>query len=272
MRLMRIVRLALPDGSHTWAKETEDGLWLKLEGDLFSDPVLTETVLPQGRLLAPLQPPLIIGIAQNYLAHARELGGEPPKQPVFFMKTPTSLQDPGGPIEIPRTLRSDKVDYEAELAIVIGKDCRNATRENALEYVLGYTVANDVSARDWQKEWGGGQFCRGKTFDTFCPLGPAIVTVDELGSADDLRIYSTVNGEARQDSTTSDMIFDVPTLIAFVSGSTTLPAGTVILTGTPSGVGAGFKPPRFLYPGDEVVVGIEQIGELRNPVGEEATL
>ena len=138
-----------------------------------------------------------------------------------------------------------------------------------MDYVLGYTCGNDVSARDWQKKWGGSQWCRGKTFDTFCPLGPALVTTDEILDPGKLWIKTTLNGEVMQESTTADMIFDVATLVAFLSGSTTLLPGTVILTGTPSGVGAGRKPPRYMKAGDKVTVAIEGIGELVNPVVEE---
>ena len=167
---------------------------------------------------------------------------------------------------LPRALRSDEVDYECELAVVIGRRCRNVSREQALDYVLGYTCGNDVSARDWQMQWGGGQWCRGKTFDTFCPLGPALVTADEVPDPNALRIKTVVNGETLQDWNTNDMIFDVPELIAFLSGSSTLEPGTVIMTGTPHGVGAARTPPRFLQPGDTVTVEIEKIGALTNPV------
>jgi len=143
---------------------------------------------------------------------------------------------------IPRKLVSTQVDFEGELAIVIGKECRNATRENALSHVLGYTVANDVSARDWQKDRGGSQWCRGKSFDTFCPLGPWIVTADEITDPNSLGITTRVDGEILQNSSTADMIFDVPALLEFLSGDTTLPVGTVILTGTPEGVGVGRTP------------------------------
>ena len=182
------------------------------------------------------------------------------------MKMPSSVQRPGGPIVLPRALRSDEVDYECELAVVIGRRCRNVARERALDYVLGYTCGNDVSARDWQMQWGGGQWCRGKTFATFCPLGPALVTADEIPDPNALRIRTVVNGETLQDWNTSDMIFDVRELIAFLSGSSTLEPGTVIMTGTPHGVGAARTPPRFLQPGDTVTVEIEKIGALTNPV------
>jgi 2-keto-4-pentenoate hydratase/2-oxohepta-3-ene-1,7-dioic acid hydratase in catechol pathway len=158
------------------------------------------------------------------------------------------------------------VDYEGELAVVIGKKCRNVSRDEALEFVLGYTCANDVSARDWQIEWGGSQWCRAKSFDTFCPLGPYLVTADEIPNPNALSIRTTLNGATVQDWRTDDMIFDVPSLIEFLSGSTTLLPGTVILTGTPQGVGMARKPPLWLTEGDLVEISIEGIGTLSNPV------
>ncbi|MFW6169027.1 MAG: fumarylacetoacetate hydrolase family protein, partial [Planctomycetota bacterium] len=158
---------------------------------------------------------------------------------------------------------------EAELAVVIRKACKNVDRRNAFEYVLGYTCANDVSARDWQTKWGGSQWCRGKTFDTFCPLGPCLVTPDEIPNPNSLAIKAVLNGQTMQECNTSDMIFDVPELIEFLSGSTTLQPGTVILTGTPHGVGFARQPPRLLQPGDSITVEIEGIGQLTNPVESE---
>jgi len=208
-------------------------------------------------------------VGHNYRAHALESGAEIPKHPMIFMKAPTTVQNPGDPIVIPRFLRSDKVDFEGELGVVIGRPCKNVSPEEALSYVLGFVAANDVSARDWQKEKGGGQFCRGKSFDTFCPVGPCLVTIDELPDPSNLTLRTYVNEDKMQDSSTSDMIFDVPKLISFLSGSTTLLPGTLILTGTPSGVGEARDPKRFLVPGDEVTVEIEGIGLLTNPVVEE---
>jgi len=189
-----------------------------------------------------------------------------PKEPVVFLKPPSALQHPGGPVEIPTHLASAEVDYEIELAVVIGREGKNIPVESALDYVLGYTCANDVSARDWQIKRGSGQWCRGKMFDTFLPLGPCLVTADEIPDPQKLKLRSRVNGEVRQDWTTHDMIFDVATIISFLSGSTTLQPGTVILTGTPHGVGMGFKPPRWLQPGDTVEVEVDGIGTLTNPV------
>lgn len=266
---MKIIRTLGKDGNPIWVQPDtlEEGFLIK--GDLFEQFSVSTERVPIGRLLAPIEPTAIIAIAQNYRAHALEMGGSLPERPVFFIKLPNALLAPEQPIQLPRHLRSDKVDYEAELAVIIGKPLRNASEEEAMQAVLGYSLANDVSARDWQKEWGGGQFCRGKSFDTFCPLGPALVTPEDIPDPANLRIRCLLNGEVVQDSSTSDLVFSVPQLLSFLSGSTTLPAGTVVLTGTPSGVGAARKPPRFLLPGDTVCVELEQIGQLRNPVIEE---
>jgi 2-keto-4-pentenoate hydratase/2-oxohepta-3-ene-1,7-dioic acid hydratase in catechol pathway len=207
---------------------------------------------------------LCIGL--NYRHHAAESNAKIPQFPILFMKGAGTVQNPGDPIELPTRLRSDKVDYECELAVVIGKACKNVSKEDALDYVLGYTCANDVSARDWQIEWGGGQWSRGKAFDTFMPLGPCLVTPETIPNPAGLRIRTILNGETMQDWKTDDLIFDIPTLISFLSGSTTLEAGTVISTGTPHGVGMARKPPVWLKAGDEVTVEIEKIGKLTNPV------
>ena len=222
------------------------------------------------QILTPIDFRCIYCVGLNYKAHAEESGSELPKHPMIFMKAPTAAQNPGSPIVLPRFLKSEKVDFEGELGVVIGQPCKNVSREEALSHVLGYVCANDVSARDWQKEKGGGQFCRGKTFDTFCPAGPCLVTTDEIPDPSKLTLRTSINGELMQESRTDDLIFDVPTLIEFLSGSTTLLPGTLILTGTPSGVGAARNPPRFLKAGDQVTVKIDGIGELINPVVEEA--
>jgi 2-keto-4-pentenoate hydratase/2-oxohepta-3-ene-1,7-dioic acid hydratase in catechol pathway len=202
----------------------------------------------------------------NYRKHAAESKAPIPEHPVLFMKSISSVQNPGDDIVLPRHLKSQEVDYECELAVVIGKACKNVSRANALDYVLGYTCANDVSARDWQLKFGGGQWCRGKTFDTFAPLGPCLVLKDEIPDPNKLRIQTVLNGSVMQDWNTDDMIFDVPALIEFLSGDTTLLPGTVILTGTPHGIGAARKPPVFLKDGDVVTIEIEKIGSLTNPV------
>lgn len=265
---MKIARLECPDGSLVLAARHEDRL-TRLDGDLFAGLTDTgETV--EGRLLAPLIPVDILCIGLNYRKHAAEGGSPPPDNPILFMKTVSAVQDPHGPIQLPTHLKSDKVDYECELAVVIGKECYNVSKDEALDYVLGYTCANDVSARDWQKNGGGGQWCRGKTFNTFCPLGPVLVTADEIPDPNALSIRTVLNGNTMQDWNTDDMIFDVPTLIAFLSASTRLLPGTVILTGTPHGVGFAQDPPVFLKDGDTVSIEIEGIGTLTNPVVDEA--
>ena len=264
---MRIVRLLI-DGRPTLACEQADGGFTALDGQLFSE--LRDTGRRvDGPLLAPLDPAVVFCVGLNYRRHAEETKAEIPKYPVLFMKSPASLQHPGQPIMLPRALRSDKVDYECELAVVIGRAAKNVSRAEAMDYVFGYTCANDISARDWQKDGGGGQWCRGKTFDTFLPLGPALVTADEIPNPNALRIATRVNGETLQDWSTDDMIFDIPALIEFLSASTTLPAGAVIITGTPHGVGMARTPQRWLQPGDVTEVEIERIGVLRNPVIEE---
>ncbi len=266
---MKIIRYKSSAGETGYAQQHADGTATKLRGELFAGFTATSEKAEVARLLAPLEPRAILCIGLNYRQHAAETNAPLPQFPVLFVKNPASVQNPGDPIELPRTLRSDRVDYECELAVVIGRACRNVTRADALGYVLGYTCANDVSARDWQKEGGGTQWCRGKSFDTFAPLGPCLVTSDELTNPNALGIRTIVSGETLQDCSTSDMIFDVATIIEFLSASTTLLPGTVILTGTPHGVGMARTPARFLQPGDSVTIEIEGIGALTNPVIEE---
>lgn len=266
---MKITRFEDPLGHISYGCLHPDGSTTLLDGDPLHSPADTGMPANVAKLLAPIEPVDILCIGLNYAKHAEE-GGKPcPEHPVLFMKTSSAVQNPGDPVVLPRTLRSDRVDYECELVVVIGRDCKNATEEDALGYVAGYTCGNDISARDWQSMWGGGQFCRGKTFDTFAPMGPCLVTPDELTDPNNLAIKTTLNDQVMQDWTTADMIFSVPKLIAFLSGSTTLRAGTVIFTGTPHGVGFARKPPVWLQPGDTVSVEIEGIGVLTNPVVEE---
>ncbi|MEQ8849557.1 fumarylacetoacetate hydrolase family protein [Botrimarina sp.] len=270
MRIVRYRPVGQPSAAPQHGVLHADGRVTRAEGDPLGGAVAdTGEAADVGELLAPVEPAAILCIGLNYAEHAAEGGRPAPDRPVVFMKTPAAVQRPGGPIVLPRRLRSDSVDYEGELAVVIGRECLNAPREAALDYVAGYACGNDVSARDWQRGGGGGQWCRGKTFATFAPLGPCLVTPDELGDPGDLRIRTTVSGDVLQDSTTADMIFDVPTLIEFLSASTRLAPGTVILTGTPPGVGFARTPPRWLAPGDLVTVEIDRIGALTNPVVEE---
>ena len=266
---MRIFRYLDQSGKMGFGRFDKDGntflILQKGDGDFEA----TDQRITPFQFLTPIDFRCIYAVGLNYRAHAEETGLDIPKYPMVFMKAPTATQNPGDPIVLPRYLRSDKVDFEGELGVVVGQPCKNVKPEEALSYVLGYVCANDVSARDWQKEKGGGQFCRGKTFDTFCPVGPCLATADEIPDPSKLTIRSFVNDEKMQESGTDDMIFDVPTLISFLSGSTTLLPGTLILTGTPSGVGEARDPKRYLVPGDEVTVEIEGVGILTNPVVEE---
>jgi 2-keto-4-pentenoate hydratase/2-oxohepta-3-ene-1,7-dioic acid hydratase in catechol pathway len=262
---MKIIRHLSASGP-AYAVLQSDGTARAATGSLFEGMQITAEVVTPGPLLAPLEPTNILGIGLNYRKHAEELGRDVLKHPLLFLKNLSAVQHPGGAVELPRTLASEAVDYEGELAVIIGKSCKNATRANALDYVFGYTIANDISARDWQFKLGGGQFCQGKSFDTFCPLGPFLLTKDELPDPATLRVRTTVNGELRQDGHTRDMLFDVPALIEFLSASKTLMPGTVILTGTPDGVGHSLKPPVYLKAGDIISVEIERLGVLTNTV------
>jgi 2-keto-4-pentenoate hydratase/2-oxohepta-3-ene-1,7-dioic acid hydratase in catechol pathway len=206
-------------------------------------------------------PSKIVAIGLNYADHAAEGGLNPPAAPLIFAKFPSTIIGPDDVISWDRGL-TDKVDYEAELGVVIGKQARNVSAADALDYVFGYTCINDVSARDLQ--FGDGQWIRGKSLDTFCPVGPCVVTADEIPDPQTLKIECLVNGEALQSSTTANMYFDVRTIIAHCSRAFTLEPGDLIATGTPSGVGTYKKPPRFLRDGDEVIIRIEKIGDLRN--------
>ena len=266
---MKIVRYLNDQDESQFGSLKDDGSINHIEGCIFSNYKEINETVTFKKILTPIEPSAILCIGLNYRKHAEEGGAEIPQHPVLFMKMPSTAQNPGDPILLPRKLKSESVDYECELAIVIGRDCKNTSRENALEYVLGYTCANDVSARDWQKNGGGGQWCRGKTFDTFCPLGPSLVTRDEIPNPNNLNIKTILNKEIMQNWNTNDMIFDVPTLIEFLSGSTKLIAGTVILTGTPHGVGFARNPPVLLKDGDEISIEIEGIGTLTNPVQNE---
>jgi 2-keto-4-pentenoate hydratase/2-oxohepta-3-ene-1,7-dioic acid hydratase in catechol pathway len=262
---MRILRFEAAGASHLgW--EIDERKALRLEGDLLTGYRVTDERLVVDRRLAPIVPLDILCIGLNYRAHAEETGAKIPENPVLFIKAGNTLNHPEA--AIPLTPHSAQVDYEGELVVVMGRDARDVPRDRALEHVLGYTCGNDVSARDWQRDkaLGGGQFCRGKSFDGAAPIGPVLVTADEIPNPNALRLRTILNGQVMQDSSTADMIFDVPTLISNLSRTMTLRAGSVIFTGTPSGVGFTRQPPVFLKDGDEVVVEIEGIGRLRNRV------
>lgn len=262
---MKIIRYEDPSGKIHLAAENS-GSYLRIEGRLFGKYKVTRQKARVKRILAPVIPPMIWCVGQNYRQHAKEVGMGIPEYPVVFAKGVNSVQHPGEPIVLPKGADSSEIDYEAELVVIIGKKCKDVPKEKALDYVAGYTCGNDVSSRDWQLKKGGTQWCRGKSFDTFAPLGPCLVTTDSIGNPGALRIKATVNGSTVQDANTNDLIRDIPTLIEFISQSTTLLPGTAIFTGTPQGVGMARKPPLWLKHGDEVSVAIENIGTLTNPV------
>jgi 2-keto-4-pentenoate hydratase/2-oxohepta-3-ene-1,7-dioic acid hydratase in catechol pathway len=264
---MRIIRFVDSKGSIQFARETGPQQAERLSGDLYRGLQPTGEQVSIVRALAPLEPVNIFCIGLNYREHAAETGAELPRNPVIFMKPTSSLCHPGQQILLPACSRQGpEVDYEAELAVVIGRAARNVPTSSALDYVLGYTCANDVSARKWQKHGGGGQWTRGKSFDRFCPLGPVLVTADEIPDPQDLGVRALLNGRLMQDGHTADMIFPVAELIHRLSQDTTLLPGTVILTGTPSGVGFTRKPPVFLAANDRIRIEIDGIGGLENPV------
>jgi 2-keto-4-pentenoate hydratase/2-oxohepta-3-ene-1,7-dioic acid hydratase in catechol pathway len=263
---MKLIRYEDHSGQIRYAAEQAGGSYLRVEGDPFRNQSITREPAKIRKILAPITPVMFWCIGQNYRRHADEVGMSSGDFPVVFTKGVNSLQNPGDPIRLPQRAGSDEVDYEAELVVIIGKECRDVSRDSALEYVAGYTCGNDVSARDWQLKKGGSQWCRGKSFDTFAPLGPCLVTPEDIPNPNGLRIQTTLNGRVLQDASTSDMIRDVPTLIEFLSQSTTLLPGTAIFTGTPHGVGMAQNPPIWLKDGDEVSITIEKIGTLTNPV------
>lgn len=223
--------------------------------------------LATTRLLAPVpRPPSFLGIARNYQAHVEELGQDRPASQTWFAKQPTCVVGPGDAIEVPRA--SPTVDYEGELGMVIGTRCRHVPAEHALEVVAGFVVVNDVSVREWQ--WRAPTMMLGKSFDTHGPTGPWITTTDETPDPQCLSVRTWVNGELRQDGSTADMIFTCAEMIEFLSTAFTLVPGMVLTTGTPAGVAAGEASPRWLRAGDTVTVSVEGMGELSNPVVDEA--
>ncbi|CAK4818536.1 unnamed protein product [Aphanomyces euteiches] len=234
--------------------------------DIFGSRVLTSQFAEVRRILAPFVPSQIIGIGLNYRNHAKETNMPIPNHPVVFFKSLNSVADPETSIALPKR-EGSYVDYECELAVVLKAPCKGVSVADAFKYVAGYTCANDVSARRWQgNPMGGGQWCRAKSFDTFCPLGPVLVTPEVIHDPQNLQIETYLNDVRVQSSNTKDMIFSVAELISQLSQDTTLPAGTVILTGTPEGVGYTRKPPLYLKPGDKVEIRIEHIGSLVNYV------
>lgn len=258
---MRIARFSVDDEPKYGIVESDDpqglvGTVAVLDSDPLYRPVQftgEQLQLADVRLLAPVIPrSKVVGVGRNYRAHAEELGNEVPPQPLVFLKPNTSVIGPSDGIVYPE--HTNELHFEAELAVVIGRICRDLPRERADEVIFGYTVANDVTARDLQQS--DGQWARAKGYDTFCPLGPWITT--EL-DVTDLRVSATVNGEPKQDGRTSEFVFDIPDLLAYITSFTTLLPGDVVLTGTPAGVGP-------MLPGDEVAVSVEGIGTLTNKV------
>lgn len=260
---MRVMRFVDEEGGVLLGTDLDsNGTVEVLVGDLFGELIPSGERTRMRRLLAPVVPPNIFGIGLNYREQVRLSGAEVPSSPMVFMKPTTALTDPGQPIRLPGLCERPEVDYECELAVIIGRTAKDVPVESALRYVLGYTAANDVSARQWQKTSGA----RGKSFDRFCPLGPALVTADEIPDPQALGLSTSLNGKLMQQSNTADMVFGVAELISFLSRDTTLLPGTLILTGTPPGTGFSREPPVFLTSGDEVAVEVEKIGRLTNPV------
>eukprot|EP00931_Biecheleriopsis_adriatica_P087924 TRINITY_DN62326_c0_g1_i1.p1 TRINITY_DN62326_c0_g1~~TRINITY_DN62326_c0_g1_i1.p1 ORF type:complete len:329 (-),score=65.64 TRINITY_DN62326_c0_g1_i1:82-1038(-) len=278
-----LVRFLAPDGQEHWGSLLEPGQGAR-RARLFkgvpspSSTALSEEEAEIASVLAPLPvdpSPAVIIMGLNYRSHAAETGSELPRFPVFAFKNPASVIGPDVPISIPKVAREKpEVDFEAELAIVLGRKVRDASPEEGLSAVLGVTGSNDVSARRWQGKKGGGQWSRAKSFDTFCPLGPSLLPLyGPKGVAEalapggsGLRVCSWVNGKAMQDGNTSDMEFGIAAVVSYLSQGTTLLPGTVILTGTPPGVGYVRKPPVYLAPGDLVEVELGGAGKLSNPV------
>ena len=262
---MKLVRFKDKSGKISNGVIEKDTI-VAVEGDFLGDwkPTKTKVSLSEVKLLAPIIPTNLLAVGRNYKAHAEEGNDELPKSPALFIKAVTTVTDPDAPIVVPK-MAPDEVDYEAELAVVIKKAARNVSEKDAGKYVLGYTCANDVSARDCQRN--DVQWARGKSFDTFAPLGPCIET--EL-DPNNCNIACRVNGKTMQNANTSLLIFKIDYLISYLSQCMTLIPGTVLLTGTPAGCGFAQKPPVWLRAGDTVEVEIEGIGLLKNPVVNEA--
>ncbi len=251
----------LPDGdAMAEARELADRAVAEAEfAETFCRP------LQEVRIMAPIvRPGKVICLGLNYRDHAVESGHAVPSEPVVFSKLTTSVIGPDQPIRIPQA--SDQIDYEVELAVVVGRRAKGLSATDAMSCVAGYTVLTDVSARDYQREKPGGQWTLAKSFDTFCPIGPGLVTPDEVSDPHRLRIECAVNGELLQSSNTAQMIFSVPEIIEYINRVVTLEPGDVVATGTPAGVGFARRPPRFLHAGDVVECTVQDVGTLVNPV------
>lgn len=258
----------LPHGTTDVSKALKAKL---IEGDIFNaNHNVTENAIDIRKLLSPLAMEDIRTVrclGLNYAQHAKESNMPIPKFPVVFYKPVTSIAGPFDPIPVHSVVQSDPgLDYECELVAIIGKEARDVSEDKALEYVLGYTVGNDVSHRDWQLKKGGGQWSLGKGFDGWAPMGPAIISPKLIKDPQNLRISTKVNGKTMQDSSTADMIFSVAKTIAFLSQGTTLVPGDILFTGTPQGVGMGKYPQQWLNDGDTVEIGLEGVGSIKNKV------
>jgi acylpyruvate hydrolase len=277
--MTRLVTLALADGSTVAVRRDGEALhaFRDLVGERYGDvgallrggleTASIEEGVVEGSVVRPvLEPGAVACVGINYGAHIAEMRRETPTSPTYFSKLPRALTDPGVPVILPR--ESPKVDYEGEVAAVIGRRGRRITRESALDHVAGLTLVNDVSMRDFQNR--SLQWFAGKSWQACTPVGPEVVTLDELGDLGDLGLTTTVNGEVRQRAVLGDLIFDIPALVADLSQIVELEPGDLIVTGTPGGVGHAMEPPRYLQPGDVVEVSLDGLGTLRTVFAAEA--
>jgi len=264
---MKIIRFSSKQGQTFFGVPTNSELTEArvIDGDLFGEYQVTERVVAVDRLLAPFVGPLL-GIGCNYKRLATHLGVEFPAYPVLYFSLPNAINDPGAPVYLPRTLQHEKTKYEGELVVVIGKKAKNVSPERALDYVFGYSIGNDVCTGEWQGPNVGGQWAKGKGFDGYKPLGPAIVTADEIPDPSQLQIVTQLNEDLVQDESVSDMIHDVRACISFLSQGHTLMPGDLIYTGTPFGTPGCHEKARMLRTGDVVSVTIDPIGTLTNPI------
>jgi 2-keto-4-pentenoate hydratase/2-oxohepta-3-ene-1,7-dioic acid hydratase in catechol pathway len=264
---MRIIRFLDEKDKIFYGHKYTNGSAVLLSGGFTEGFIDTGCSVRVKKILAPVEPPAVLCIGLNYRKHAAELNLKIPDYPVLFMKNPASVIAHNDDIIIPKCCADEpEVDYEIELTVVIGKTAKDVSVSKVLEYIAGYTVGNDVSARHWQMNSGSGQWVRGKSFDTFCPLGPELVTPDEITDPQSLQMTCLLNGNIMQKESTSDMIFSIAEIVSYLSRDMTLLPGTVILTGTPGGVGYGRKPPVYLKHGDMLELKIDRIGTLRNMV------
>jgi len=260
---MKIIRFEDEQGQVRWGEPVDEQQARAFDGDLFDGLAPTGETLAVKRLLTPYEPAAIHGIGANFKQVFEDAGKPLPEYPIVFFKQLSAIQHPHEPIVLPRLkIAAEQVKFEGELGIILSKTAKNVAEEDAMDYVFGYTIANDVSASDWQRERVGNQWCKGKGFDTFCPFGPAIVTKDDIPEPEKLQIVTRVDGKVEQDDSVGNMVFNVAQIIAFLSAGMTLPKGSLILPGTPVGA-------RFMTPGELVEITIDPIGVLSNRAVEE---